>query len=331
METFYTYLRGPRTFWGGSNKTIINNNFIGGGCFPPPKPMCSPMMFPSMGGMFGFGSSCCGGGNNLQGWMNVFSFVNNMFGGNRTHQSIPQKQPASGGNNYAKLTAQVKKLEDMLAATQKQIDELTKENKASQTKTESTDNTKKSDKTSETGSTTGDNKANSTKQKSIDELLNGIKDFDKLTNEQKQYVKDRIMAAHAGVNGNYTYDIKATVHDGDTIEKIINRFYTEAERQDLDVAQKDFNAQKSGKLTKGVYSGATLEANGVSDFGIKALMQDAKANITQNSEVSKTDKRINQLKSDFKAGKQKISYEYARHNFGMNRAEYNKIIQSKYN
>ena len=29
-ESFYTYLHGPRTFWGGSgSRTIINNNFFG--------------------------------------------------------------------------------------------------------------------------------------------------------------------------------------------------------------------------------------------------------------------------------------------------------------
>ena len=30
METFYRFLGGPRTFWGSGNRTIINNNFIGG-------------------------------------------------------------------------------------------------------------------------------------------------------------------------------------------------------------------------------------------------------------------------------------------------------------
>lgn len=40
-ESFYTYLGGPRTFWGGNRTKIINNNFFGMPMFGREKRMCN--------------------------------------------------------------------------------------------------------------------------------------------------------------------------------------------------------------------------------------------------------------------------------------------------
>ena len=68
VESFYTYLHGPRTFWGSSsNRTVVNNNFFG----IPMMPQCSLFGIPS------FGIGC----NNYQMQnYNCNSNMNNLFG-----------------------------------------------------------------------------------------------------------------------------------------------------------------------------------------------------------------------------------------------------------
>ena len=68
VESFYTYLHGPRTFWGSSsNRTVVNNNFFG----IPMMSQCSLFGIPS------FGIGC----NNYQmPNYNCNSNMNNLFG-----------------------------------------------------------------------------------------------------------------------------------------------------------------------------------------------------------------------------------------------------------
>lgn len=73
METFYRFLGGPRTFWGGGNRTIINNNFIGG--MPFSYGFGHPM--PIFGG-----HNCCGGGvPSAFKWMLGFGLASSLVGG----------------------------------------------------------------------------------------------------------------------------------------------------------------------------------------------------------------------------------------------------------
>ena len=144
METFYRFLGGPRTFWGGGNKTIINNNFIGGMPFSYGFGHTMPM--------FG-GHHCCGGGESSAfKWMLGFGLASSLVGGimNAANQSNtnnvtsynpyqtynPYYNPYNNNNynyNYSNqdlssLTAKVNKLEDELATYKKQIQELLADN-----------------------------------------------------------------------------------------------------------------------------------------------------------------------------------------------------------
>ena len=114
--------------------------------------------------------------------------------------------------------------------------------------------------------------------------LNDIEDFNNLDNVQKDYVKKRIENAYTDENGNIKYDIKAIVHDGDTMASIINRFYTKEEQQKLNVAENDYNTQIAGQKIKNPASGDTIVANGVSEYGLKALIEDAKQGINRDGE-----------------------------------------------
>ena len=69
----------------------------------------------------------------------------------------------------------------------------------------------------------------------------------------------------------------------------------------------------------------------MSEYGLKALIQEAKNGITKQGEITKTNKRISDLKSDFISGKNKLSKAYVLQNHLMSEAEYNKIINEKYN
>lgn len=167
-------------------------------------------------------------------------------------------------------------------------------------------------------------------QKTLDDVLNEL-GFNNLDDAAKNYVKSRISQAYIDDNGNIKYDIKAVVHDGDNINTIINRFYTNEEQENLEIAKAKLHTQGSEtKLIANPLSGDTITAKGVSEYGIKALMQDAQKGITRQGEITKTNKRISDLKTAFINGQKKLSKAYVLQNKLMTEAEYNKIIQEKY-
>lgn len=391
METFYRFLGGPRTFW-GNNRTIINNNFIGG--MPFSYGFGRPM--PMIGV-----HHCCGGNSNAFNWMLGFGLASSIVGGimNTVSQSnntnVNYYNPYQTYNNpdynqynnsfaynysnqdLSSLTAKVNKLEDELETYQKQVQELLRNNENKENtevktettptqqqentqtevqknekvntqnetprlnkeqKTETQTNIDKSKEITETPNSKNkvdivDNSKNAeeTKQeKTLDDILNEI-GFNNLDETAKNYVKSRISQAYIDDNGNIKYDIKAVVHDGDNINSIINRFYTKEEKENLEVAKAKLHTQGSEtKLIVNPLSGDTIIAKGVSEYGLKALMQDAKKGITRQGEITKTNKRISDLKTAFVNGEKKLSKAYVLQNKLMTEAEYNKIIQEKY-
>lgn len=382
METFYRFLGGPRTFWGSGNRTIINNNFIGGMPFSYGFGQSMPM--------FG-GHHCCGGGvPSAFKWMLGFGLASSLVGGimNTATQANnnnvtsynpyqaynpyinPYNNNYNSYNNYSNqdlssLTAKVNKLEDDLATYKKQVQELLNNDNQAQnnnvkeeenstneeiieTQTEqpkqkeeikSKENTPAST-TEEVNNTEGTPKTQKTEevvdntpqkeQKTLDDVLNEL-GFNNLDDAAKNYVKSRISQAYIDDNGNIKYDIKAVVHDGDNINTIINRFYTNEEQENLEIAKAKLHTQGSEtKLIANPLSGDTITAKGVSEYGIKALMQDAQKGITRQGEITKTNKRISDLKTAFINGQKKLSKAYVLQNKLMTESEYNKIIQEKY-
>lgn len=384
METFYRFLGGPRTFWGGGNKTIINNNFIGGMPFSYGFGRSMPM----------FGAHyCCGGGvPNAFKWMLGFGLASSIVGGimNTANQSNtnnvtsynpyqtynPYYNPYSNNYNFnypnqdlSSLTAKVNKLEDDLASYKKQIQELlnndnqeqnnevktkvstpnegseveeakreqettnaeqpntTEEVNQSQNTSEEVNNTNNTQNTEEVAATAPKEKQ---EQKTLDDILNDL-GFNNLDNAAKDYVKSRISQVYVDDAGNIKYDIKAVVHDGDNLNAIINRFYTNEEQENLEIAKAKLHTQGSEtRLITNPLSGDTITAKGVSEYGLKALMQDAQKGITRQGEITKTNKRISDLKTAFINGQKKLSKAYVLQNKLMTEAEYNKIIQEKY-
>lgn len=388
METFYRFLGGPRTFWGGGNKTIINNNFIGG--MPFSYGFGRPM--PMFGGHY-----CCGGGvPSAFKWMLGFGLASSIVGGimNTANQSNtnnvtsynpyqaynPYYNPYNNNYNYnysnqdlSSLTAKVNKLEDDLATYKKQIQELlnndTQEqnnevktkvptpnegseveeakkqqettnteqpkrkeeiNQSQNTPNTSTKEVNNTDNTQNTEEVAATPKKEKQEQKTLDDILNDI-GFNNLDNAAKDYVKSRISQVYVDEAGNIKYDIKAVVHDGDNLNAIINRFYTNEEQENLEIAKAKLHTQGSEtKLITNPLSGDTITAKGVSEYGLKALMQDAQKGITRQGEITKTNKRISDLKAAFINGQKKLSKAYVLQNKLMTEAEYNKIIQEKY-
>ena len=205
-------------------------------------------------------------------------------------------------------------------------------------KTETPTNIEKSKETTETPNNknkveTVDNskKVEEPKQeKTLDDILNEI-GFNNLDETAKNYVKSRISQVYIDNNGNIKYDIKAVVHDGDNLNTIIDRFYTDDEKENLEVAKAKLHTQGSEtKLIVNPLSGDTITANGVSEYGLKALMEDAKKGITRQGEITKTNKRIYDLKAAFTNGEKKLSKAYVLQNKLMTEEEYNKIIKEKY-
>lgn len=407
METFYRFLGGPRTFWGGGNKTIINNNFIG--------TMPYSYGFGHTMPMFG-GHHCCGGVPNAFKWMLGFGLASSLVGGIMNSVSQPNNTNVNSynpyqsynpylnnpyNNNYnnyynysnqdlSSLTAKVNKLEDELESYKKTLDELTsekreitevpsskkeevksennvkkendtqqkntagetvkqEENIAQQTPTEVQETKKEEKNTNTTNNTVTENNNVSTTEnadikdqtatsaaqekkdpKTLDEILNEV-GYNNLDNAAKNYVKSRISEVYTDENGNIKYDIKAVVHDGDNLNSIIDRFYTSEEKDNLEVAKAKLHTQGSEtKLIVNPLSGDTIVAKGVSEYGLKALIQDAQKGITRQGEITKTNKRISDLKTAFINGEKKLSKAYVIQNKLMTEAEYNKIIQEKY-
>lgn len=164
----------------------------------------------------------------------------------------------------------------------------------------------------------------------LDKLLKNS-GFDNIEPQQKNYLKNNINEIYTDDNGNVRYNITAVAHDTDRVSTIASRFYEKGETPDLKVGRAKFSTQKSESHTiTEPHSGDTIIANGVSEYGLKALMQEGKNGITKQGEITKTNKRISDLKSDFISGKNKLSKAYVLQNHLMSEAEYNKIINEKY-
>lgn len=171
--------------------------------------------------------------------------------------------------------------------------------------------------------------------KEFDETLDKLlKDagIDNLQPQEKNYIKNNISAIYTDDKGNVKYNIKAVVHDTDRVSSILSRFYKDNETPVYQIGRSKFNTQSSETNTiNEPRSGDTIIANGVSEYGLNALIQEAKNGITKQGEITKTNKRISDLKSDFISGKNKLSKAYVLQNHLMSEAEYNKIINEKYN
>lgn len=310
-----------------------------------------------MSNLFGGGMGNFGGIGNF----GMFGGLNNMFGMGSMQGLYPGNSNNYNYNNpYVNnmdLSAKVKSLEDELADAKQQIKDLqdskckcdgkdltqsktpTDEELAAANKKKNTSETddasnKKSDEV-----TNKDNKSNSNEviensDKEFDETLDKLlKDagIDNLQPQEKNYIKNNISAIYTDDNGNVRYNITAVAHDTDRVSTIASRFYEKGETPDLKVGRAKFNTQSSETNTiNEPRSGDTIIANGVSEYGLKALMQEGKNGITKQGEITKTNKRISDLKSDFISGKNKLSKAYVLQNHLMSEAEYNKIINEKY-
>lgn len=356
-ESFYTYLHGPRTFWGSGNRTIINNNFFGMPMMPSFRGMCGSSMFSCnslFGTGFNYGCNCNSGMNDLFGFMMLNSMINgNQGGGLFNFGGLSNIYNPFGGYNQNKtnsaLSTKVKSLEDQLAEAKKEIKDLkTEKEKNEKAKTKEAERKNKPAKPVDTSKlnkpsakpsndggaveTVEDPNKKPTAPKTLDEQLNSIDGFNKLTPEQQKYVKDKVKGQHVDDKGNVTYDINAITHSGDTLNTIVNRFYKPSEAHDqINVPEFDYNTQTSGKKAKYPGVGEDITLNSVSNFGMTALMKDASDNITKEGETQKTGLAMKQVEDDFKSGKQKLSEEYILQNHMMTKAEYNKIIKEKYN
>ncbi len=345
VESFYTYLHGPRTFWGGSGgRTIINNNFFGAQPFGM--------------SMFGYGMGGCHcnhnrGMNNLFGLMALSSMFggnqggglfglnsNNMFNPFGSFGNFGNLETQNNQNTDSSLGAKVKSLEDQLASANKKIKELEAEKaKAEKDKGNEISSSKKPENPTETGKTKPTDGAGkvqkpteeTTKPTDIDKKLDTINGYKDLTPEQQKYVKDKIKNQHTDDKGNTTYDVSAIVHSGDTMDKVINRFYKPDESHDnTNIPEFGYNAQTSGKKVKNPKVGEEVALNGISDFGLEALVKDAKDGITKEGETQKTNAEMHELLNNFKSGKQKLSKEYVLQNHMMTETQYNKLIKEKY-
>lgn len=313
---------------------------------------------------FGLASSLAGGilgmfGNNNQSSDNN-RYYNTGYDGYVPNNNYYDYNYGGSSNQYiTDLTAKVDKLEDQLADCQKQIDDLSKSKCNCENREITSDRTPTDEELAnaeETNSPNDNNHAevsgsqpdtqNNTSQneeienvefpqgqeqpKTIDDLLKDT-GFANLDDTAKNYVKSRISQVYIDDNGNVKYDIKAVVHDGDDLNAIINRFYTEEEKSNLEVAKAKLHTQGSeSRLIVNPLSGDTIVANGVSEYGLKALMQDAQNGITKQGEITKTNKRISDLKTAFINGEKKLSKAYVLQNKLMTEAEYDKIINEKY-
>ena len=339
VESFYTYLHGPRTFWGGGNKTIVNNYFGApmSQCSMFNIPMCGmPMLgmqmptmslFGGFGMNYGMGCNCNNGMNDIFGYMFLNQMLNNsaanlgkaiasVRGGHKTNNT-------TNDNNSDKL----QNLESELASAKKQIEDL-KKGKNEAKKAKPTTSNKDVDDTTNSKKAVIDD---TTKQENIDDKLNKIDGYKDLTPEQQNYVKDRIKSQQTDENGKTTYNINAITHSGDTLEKIINRFYKQGEdHAGTNIPQFDFKTQTSGQTKKYPSVGEDINLNKVSDFGLNALTLEAKQNITKDSEIAKTNKEIEKLKQEFLKGTHKLSKAYVLQNHMMSEAKYNETITNKY-
>ena len=135
--------------------------------------------------------------------------------------------------------------------------------------------------------------------------------FNELDSRGKDYINSHISSYYKDNDGTIKFNIKAIVHDGDTIDDIKARFYTKDENPDINVNNHKFHTQNSeNTIMDNPFSGDTILLNGVSEFGLKALMNEAKNGITRDGEITKTNKKMAELKTAFINGKQKLSKAY---------------------
>lgn len=349
--------------WRGSNTTIINNNFFRIGA-----PMCRPRpVFFGGGGCCGGGMNMMnmftgfamtrmfmGGMSNLFGFGGGQSTMPSYYSNGYTPYRSSNNDKSCNCTDYSAeikdLTNQVANLKNELEALQnKDEKEVTltdgnkqevkdqepieykdnqggKVNKDKDTEiSEETETEEEQEVQAGTISKKGDNKFNEI----ADKVLNSL-DKD-LNDTQKSYVKNKITEIYQDEDGNIKYNITAVAHDTDSTADIAKRFYKDGEKPDFTVGTANFNTQQSetNKLTD-PHSGNVITLNGVSSFGLAALMQDAKDGVTSQGEITKTNKRIAKLKEDFEAGNKKLSWAYVNQNKIMDKASYDAVISSKY-
>lgn len=291
--------------------------------------------------------------NDLFGFMMLNSMINgNQGGGLFNFGGLSNIYNPFGGYNQNKtnstLSTKVKSLEDQLAEAKKEIKDLkTEKEKNKKTNAEETERKNRPAKPIDTSKlkrqsvapsndggavkTVEDSNKKATAPKTLDEQLNTINGYEKLTPEQQKYVKDKVKAQHVDDKGNVTYDINAITHSGDTLNAIVNRFYkSDEEHNQINVPEFDYNAQTSGKKVKYPGVGEDITLNNVSNFGMTSLMKDASDNITKEGETQKTGLAMKQAEANFKSGTQKLSEEYVLQNHMMTKKEYDKIINEKY-
>lgn len=350
--------------WGGSSTTIINNNFFRIG-----MPMCHPRpMFFRGGGCCGGGMNMFNMFGGFFAGRMLMSTMSNLFGfgGQSTMPTYsnsgysPYRNEGSDkscncpdlSEEIADLTNKVATLESELASLknndQKEITLTDDENQEvkDRDETEVSDNSdqkvKKEDEIKD-GEEADDEtieeeapqagtiakKGDKEFEQTTEKVLNTLdKDLD---NNQKSYVKGKITEIYRDDNGNIKYNITAIVHDTDSTAEIAKRFYKDGEKPDFTVGTANFNTQQSEtNKIKDPHSGNIITLNGVSSYGLNALIQDAKDGITTQGEIAKTNKRIAQLKEDFKAGTKKLSWAYVKQNNIMDKSEYDSIISNKY-
>ena len=217
-----------------------------------------------------------------------------------------------------------------------------------ETKVETPNNTQKTETSSKVNTTNTPQQVSETQEQEAPETVNltkndgakfdqALKDmleqlgFDNLPQSTLNNVKNNVTNIYTDENGDIKFNIKGIVHDTDTLTEIVQRYYKEGETSNIKVGKSQFNTQNSetAKITN-PYSGDTIEAKGVSGFGLAAVVKEVQGGITSQGEIEKTNKRITQLKSDFEQGKAKLSWAYVSQNSMMSRYAYDKIISEKY-
>ena len=185
-----------------------------------------------------------------------------------------------------------------------------------ETKVETPNNTQKTETSSKVNTTNTPQQVSETQEQEAPETINLTKNdgakfdqalknmleqlgFDNLPQSTLNNVKNNVTNIYTDENGDIKFNIKGIVHDTDTLTEIVQR-------------------------------GDTIEAKGVSGFGLAAVVKEVQGGITSQGEIEKTNKRITQLKSDFEQGKAKLSWAYVSQNSMMSRYAYDKIISEKY-
>ena len=219
-----------------------------------------------------------------------------------------------------------------------------------ETKVETPNNTQKTETSSEVNTTNTTQPVSETQEQEAPETVNltksdgakfdqALKDmleqlgFDNLPQSTLNNVKNNVTNIYTDENGDIKFNIKGIVHDTDTdtLTEIVQRYYKEGETPKINVGKSKFHTQNSETATiTDPHSGDGITAEGVSGFGLAAVVKEVQGGITSQGEIEKTNKRIIQLKSDFEQGKGRLSWAYVSQNKLMDKATYDKIISEKY-